>query len=268
MSEADVDNADLSRYQRQIVCDALGVSGQHALAGGRVLVIGLGGLGSRSAEMLTRAGVGFLRLVDDDRVDLTNLHRQALYDETDAREHLPKAQAAAVRLREINSQANIEPIVSRVDHTNIETLAEHIDVIVDGTDNFASRYLINDLCVKTARPWVFAGVVATEAQTMTIVPGRTPCLRCVLDSPPPPCSDPNCRNVGVLGPAVAAVAAFQAGEVIKLLTGQVDRVSPYLLKFDLWSNELQRIDLRDHPASQDCPCCGEGHYEFLQPASA
>jgi len=140
-----------------------------------------------------------------------------------------------------------------------------VGLILDGTDNFATRYLINDYAVKSGRPWVFAGVVGTEAQTMTIVPGRTPCLRCVLDSPPPACADPSCRSAGVLGPAVAAVAALQAAEAMKILSGRIDEISPYLLKFDIWENRIQRIDVRAACGSVDCPCCKHRDFEFLEP---
>ncbi len=265
MSGRSNDDADLARYQRQIVLGSLGLQAQRALISGRVLVVGVGGLGTHAAELLARAGVGFLRLVDDDEVDLTNIHRQALYDESDARASLDKAKAAAMHIKQINSNITVEPVASRLDKDNAEALAEGTDVILDGTDNFATRYLINDVSVKTNRPWVFAGVVGTEAQTMTIVPGRTPCLRCVLESPPPPCSDPRCRSVGVLGPAVAAVASYQASEVMKILTGRLDEISPYLLKFDVWTNTLQRIDITNAPEAEDCPCCKGNEFEFLEP---
>jgi adenylyltransferase/sulfurtransferase len=259
------DAAGLLRYRRQIAFGGLGLDGQRAMIAGRVLIVGVGGLGSWTAELLARAGVGFLRLADSDTVDLANVHRQALYDEMDARLSLPKAEAAAQRLGWINQTVRVEPVVVRVGPENVESLAEDTDLILDGTDNFATRFLINDVAVKLRRPWVFAGVVGAEAQTMTIIPGRTPCLRCVLDSPPPPCQDPTCEGSGVLGPAVAAVAALQAMEAIKLLAGRVRDVSPYLTKLNLWSNTVQRIGGAPGARSAGCICCGRREFEFLEP---
>lgn len=252
----------LLRYRRQIVFEPFGLAGQRALTAGRVLIVGVGGLGSWVAELLARAGVGMLRLVDDDRVELTNIHRQGLYDESDAQRSLPKVQAAAERLGGINSHTATEPVNARLDRGNIDSLAGDVDVIVDGTDNFATRFLINDYAVKSGKPWVFAGVVGSEAQIMSIVPGRTACLRCVLDSLPPACRDPNCRSFGVLGPAVAAVAAFQAAEVMKILAGKLDHVSGRLLKFDTWTNDVQQMEVE---ADGHCRCCGQREFEFLEP---
>jgi len=254
-----------ARYQRQVIYPPLGAQGQRALAQGRVLIVGVGGLGSWAADLLVRGGVGYLRLVDDDKVDLTNLHRQDLFTERDASLGRYKVDAAKDRLARINGSATVEAVVDRLGPGNIAKLAKDIDVILDGTDNFGARFVINDFAVKTGRPWVFAGVVGAEAQTMTIVPGKTPCLRCVFDSPPPPCLDPTCRSVGVLGPAVANVAAIEALEAIKLLAGKAESVSPYLLKMDLWTNQLQRIDVAAAAANLNCPCCKQRHFEYLEP---
>jgi adenylyltransferase/sulfurtransferase len=256
---------DAARWQRQIAFAAIGPSGQAALARSAAVVIGLGGLGSWSADLLARAGVGMLRLVDGDAVDLTNIHRQGLYDEADARAGEAKVHAAARRLKAINSQMAVEPVAVRAGRDNVERLVDGAAVILDGTDNFATRYLINDVSVKTGTPWVFAGVIGAEAQTMTIVPGRTPCLRCVLTDPPSPCTEKNCRGFGVLGPAVAAVAAIQACEAVKILAGHADLVSPHLTKFDLWNNTMQRI-LPDRPAGPPgCICCQQREFEYLEP---
>ncbi len=265
VAERDDSTGDLARYHRQIVFDNFGPAGQRALKAGRVLIIGVGGLGSWTAELLARTGVGTLRLVDDDRVDLTNIHRQALYDEDDARAGRAKVEACAEHLGRINAEVRVEPMAVRADRTNLEGLAEEADVILDGTDNFAARFLINDVAVKLGRPWVFGGVVGCEAQMMTIVPGRTACLRCVLETPPPACLDPDCRTTGVLPPAVMAVSAFQACEAVKILTGRVERISPYLTKFDMWTNQLQRIDTTGARRQVDCPCCKEREFEFLEP---
>lgn len=254
----------MARFARQMVFEPLGPEGQAALARGRVLIVGVGGLGSWAAELLVRAGVGFVRLVDNDLVDITNIHRQGLYVEADAGAHAPKVAAAAARLAQLNSQARIEPVAQRVDATNIARLAQSVHVIVDGTDNFAARFLINDYCVREGLPWVFAGAIRSEAQTAVILPGQTPCLRCFLPEPPPLCQDMTCRAAGVMGMAVSAVASFQAMETVKILAGHLENVSPYLLKFDLWTNQLQRIDLtgQRNPA---CPCCGQRLWEYLEP---
>jgi len=257
-------DAGLARWQRQVAFAPLGLAGQRALSAARALVVGLGGLGSWSAELLARAGVGMLRLADDDKVELTNIHRQGLYDEANAAASLPKVAAAAARLKALNSRLMVEPVAVRVDKDNIEALADGMDLILDGTDNFATRFLINDFAVKTGRPWVFAGVIGAEAQTMTIVPGRTACLRCVLDGPPPPCTEKTCGNFGVLGPAVAAAAAFQACEAVKILSGRGDQISPYLVKFNLWDNTMQRLQT-GKAGGQGCRCCGQREFEYLEP---
>ncbi len=243
----------------------LGPAGQEKLAASEVLIIGVGGLGSWISELLARAGVGRLRLVDDDRVDFTNLHRQAMYNEDDARAKRPKVIAAAEHLKQINSETAVEPIEARLDRHNIEKFAGSACLLIDGTDNFAARFVINDFAVKTNRPWIFAGVVGAEAQIMTIVPGQTACLRCIFDAPPPPCMDPTCRSAGVLGPAVAVIASMQATEAIKILSGHADKASGYLTKMDLWENTLQRIDAAAAAKKTNCPCCRQRIFEYLEP---
>ncbi len=259
----DTEGPDLNRYSRQIAYPPLGLAGQKRLAAGRVLIVGVGGLGSWSAELLARAGVGMMRLADDDKVDLTNIHRQGLYDAADAAAATPKVHAAAARIARINDRCTVEPIAERVDRHNIAALADGVDLVLDGSDNFAVRFLINDYCVNYSLPWVFAGVVGTEGQVMSILPGG-PCLRCVYDQPPPPCADPSCRAAGVLGPAVAAISAFQAAEAIKILSGHSRDASPYLTKLDLWTNSLQRIDAAAAAGNVDCPCCKQGRYDYLE----
>jgi len=242
----------------------LGLAGQKRLAGAKVLIVGAGGLGSWTAELLARAGTGFMRIVDDDRVELVNLHRQALYDESDVAAGEPKVLSAQRRLRLINADVTVEPVVARLDPHNIADLAEGVDLILDGTDNFATRFVINDYAVREHVPWVFAGVVGAAGQVMPVVPGRTACLRCIYEAPPPPCVDPSCRAAGVLGPAVAALAAIQAAEAVKILAGRLDDVSPYLLKLDLWKNDLQRIDTTRAADDVDCPCCKGAVFDYLE----
>jgi len=253
-------NDDMARYHRQMAFGELGLGGQRALGEASVLIVGVGGLGSWAADLLARAGVGRLVLADDDKVDLTNIHRQGLYDQSDAADRLPKVAAAAGRLAEINSEVQVHPHQVRLDAGNIAELARGAGLIIDGTDNFHARFIINDYCVKGSLPWIFAGVVGAEGQLMPVVPSRTACLRCVFDAPPPPCVDPTCRQAGVLGPAVATMAAMQTVEAIKILSGRLDAVCPCLVKIDLWTNEIQRI--RSAPAA-DCPCCQKRHFDHL-----
>ena len=187
------------------------------------------------------------------------------FDEVDAAAGAAKVQAAARRLGRINGQVRLEAVSARFGPDNALELAGGMDVIVDGTDNFASRFVINDLAVQEGIPWVFAGVVGAEGQTMTVVPGRTPCLRCVFESPPPPCLDPSCRSAGVLGPAVAALAALEAMEALKILSGRPDSASRWLRKFDFWSGGFQQIDLAEACERSDCPCCKRRQFDFLHP---
>lgn len=258
-----MDPANPVRYARQVAFAGLGPAGQRKLMQARALIVGVGGLGSWTAELLARAGVGFLRLADADTVELTNIHRQALYGQAQAARGTPKVQAAAERIRQINSNVVVEPVGQRLERGNIDSLAGDVQVVLDGTDNFPTRFLLNDYSVKYGRPWIFAGVVAAEAQTMTVLPDRRPCLRCIYEAPPPPCADPSCRTQGVLGPAVAAIAAIQAIEAIKILAGQLQAVSPYLLKMNLWDNTFQRIDALAACAEVPCPCCQQKDFEFL-----
>jgi molybdopterin/thiamine biosynthesis adenylyltransferase len=252
------------RYARQTAYEALGDRAQERLGRARALVVGLGGLGCTLTALLARAGVGVLRLVDEDVVSFTDLHRQMLYDEPDAAAGRPKALAAAARIARINSGVRAEPVVVRFEPGNAEALAAGVDVILDGTDNFSTRFLINDLAVQSGLPWVFAGVVGAEAQTMTIVPGRGPCLRCVFDGPPPAQAEQASLAGGVLGPAVVAIAAIQAMEAMKILTGRLESVSRYLLKLDLWTSSIQRIEVVEACAGVDCPCCKRRQFDFLR----
>jgi adenylyltransferase/sulfurtransferase len=263
-SKADYNLAD--RYQRQTVLPQIGLDGQRLLVAGRVLIVGVGGLGTWVAELLARAGVGFLRLADDDAVELVNIHRQALYDETAAGNGSPKVRAAAARLAAINYAVVVDPTAERVDRFNLNRLARDVDLIIDGTDNFDTRFLINDYAVKNAKPWVFAGVIGTEAMTYTYIPGRTLCLRCLLESPPAECGATSCRERGILGPVAAAVAALQATQAIQVLSGHADAVGSRLLRFDAWQNLFQQINVcKGGRGARDCICCDLGEYEYLEP---
>ena len=251
-----------SLYDRQIRFVGLGEDGQRRLAGGAALIVGVGGLGSWQAELLVRAGVGRLRLVDDDRVEAVNLHRQALYEEADVGRL--KVEAAADRLGRLNPSIRVEPVAERIGPANAERLAVGMDVILDGTDNFAARFLINDLSVRSGIPWVFGGVVEARGQVATFVPGRTGCLRCLYDAPPKGVEEPRAATHGVLGPAVAAIASLQALEAIKVLSENAERAVPCLLSLDLWSNVVRRIDLASAGPRDDCPCCKGRRFDHLQ----
>ena len=246
-------NPDFSRYARQMRYPHLGEEGQRRLAASRALICGCGALGSLLANTLVRAGVGHVRLVDRDFVELSNLHRQTLFDEADAAAGLPKVIAAAEKLRRINSSVEIEPVVAHVGPDNVESLCQGVDAILDGTDNFETRYLLNDAAVYLGLPWVYGGCVGAEGQTLTIVPGETGCLRCLLPECPPPGSTPTCDTAGVLAPIVGVIASMQAQEAIKLLSGNRAAISRQLTVVDLWQNRLLQLDVRDLARARRLP---------------
>jgi adenylyltransferase/sulfurtransferase len=254
----------LDRYSRQVRFPALGEAGQRKLISSRVTICGCGALGTVLANHLVRAGVGHVRIVDRDFIETHNLQRQILFDESDVAANLPKAEAAARKLRAINSQVEIEAVVTDIDHTNILDLVGDADVILDGTDNFETRYLINDAAVKLKKPWVFGGVIGSEGQTMTIRPGRTPCLRCLIEDNPPPGLTPTCETAGVLGPAVAVIASFEAVEAIKLLSGAESALNTELFVIDIWDWTFRRLKVQGLLGKVDCPCCQQHRYEWLE----
>jgi molybdopterin-synthase adenylyltransferase len=253
---------ELARYSRQILFPPVGEEGQRRLSASRVLLVGCGALGSNLANALVRAGVGFLRIVDRDYIELNNLQRQILFDEDDIAAGLPKAEAARRKLGRINSQVSVEAIVADANYRNIERFAEGCDLLLDGTDNFETRYLINDLAVATARPWIYGACVGATGLCLPILPGETPCLRCVFEHSPPPEMNPTCDTAGILGPVVSIVAAHQAMEAIKILTGHREAVDRRLLRFDAWTNRAVRLDVTA-AKSADCPCCGRRQFDYL-----
>ena len=256
-------DADLQRYVRQMCYAPLGTAGQRRIQQATVLVCGCGALGSVLCNTLARAGVGHLRIVDRDFLELNNLQRQVLYDEQDVADHLPKAIAAAKKLRNINSEIEIEPIVTDVDFTNIESLVKNVDVILDGTDNFETRFLLNDAAHNFEIPWVYGGCIGAEGQTMTIVPGKTGCLRCLIPEVPPPGTTPTCDTAGILGPIINIVASFQACEAIKLISGNQDKISTSWTIVDLWDNRIRQIRMDSLREAGTCPTCGQGDYAWL-----
>ena len=254
----------LSRYSRQIRFPEIGVKGQQQLAESTALLVGCGALGSMIATTLCRAGVGNLRIVDRDFLEASNLQRQFLFSEMDVESGLPKAIAAKQRLNEINSLVNIEAFVEDVDANSIRQLIAGVDVIVDGTDNFETRFLINDVAVSENIPWIYGGCLGADGQSMTIVPGKSACLNCLmLDGPPPPGTSDTCDSFGVLGPIIGTIASIQAMEAIKILSGNLEAVSRQLTVVGLWSNHFRTMDVSALRDKVDCPTCKQKKFEWL-----
>lgn len=252
----------LRRYQKQTRFSPIGDQGQICLLRASAVIVGCGALGSVIANTLARAGVGHLKLIDRDFVELDNLQRQVLYNESDVGQ--AKAVVARERLLEINRELDCEAVVTDVDFTNIESLIDSFDVVLDGTDNFETRFLINDACVKKRIPWVYGGCLGAEGQTMTILPGTTACLNCLmLDGPPPPGTTATCDSAGVLGPIINVIASIQSLEAIKLLSGNQAAVSKSLQVFDMWGNRSSQINVGNLRSRVDCPTCKRGEYQWL-----
>ena len=248
----------IDRYSRQTILPGIGAKGQRKLADSHVLVVGCGALGTVIANTLVRAGIGRIRIVDRDFVETHNLQRQVLYNEEDIRDQLPKAIAAERHLRKVNSSVEVEGIVADVNYTNIERLAAGVDLILDGLDNFETRGLLNDVCLKLGIPWIYGGVLATSGMTMNIIPGQTPCLRCMrLDSDET--RTLTCETAGVLNAVPFIIGSLQSSEAIKILVGS-DAVSRDLLSIDVWEGKFRRLKIGTRP---DCPAC-QGKYEYLE----
>jgi molybdopterin/thiamine biosynthesis adenylyltransferase len=252
-----------SRYSRQIRFAALGEDGQQRIRAASVAIVGCGALGSIQAEAMARAGVGRLRLIDRDFVELSNLQRQFLFDESDAREGMPKAAAAASHLAGINSEVKLEPVIADLTPVNTAELLGDVDLILDGTDNFETRYLINDAAVNRGVPWIYGAAVGSYGLKLAIVPGRTACFRCVYPDPPDG-AQPTCETAGVLAAVTAAIAALQVGDALKILATGADSVAARLTTMDVWSGEIRQLD----PPSRDprCPCCVDRRFTYLDPS--
>jgi adenylyltransferase/sulfurtransferase len=248
-----------------VLFQPIGEAGQRRLISSRVVIIGCGALGSAQAESLARAGVGKLRIVDRDFVEFSNLQRQTMFTETDAAERLPKAIAAADHLQAMNSEIHIEPEIVDANHSNIERLVDNCDLVLDGTDNFATRYLINDACVKHQINWIYGAAVGSYGVTMTIRPAVTACLRCIFPEAPPAGGAATCDTAGVIMPIINVVAALQVTEALKLLTENEDDLHRGLLQFDVWRNEWRRISVGS-PVS-DCPVCARREFATLDGGS-
>lgn len=253
----------LDRYSRQLLFAPIGRAGQERLKAASVAIIGCGALGSSLANNLGRAGVGRLVIADRDFIELNNLQRQILFDEDDIARRLPKAVAAAEKLRHINSDVTVEALVEDINADGIELLVQDVDLLLDATDNFETRYLLNDACIKYNRPWIYSGVIASYGVTMNILPGDTACLRCVFPEMPLPGTTATCDTAGILNGIVAAITGIASTEAIKIFL-KSEKVSRDMFWMDVWENTSERIEL---PRQPDCPACGQHSYEFLDSLS-
>lgn len=252
----------MDRYARQMILPEVGREAQERLAGARTAVIGCGALGTVVCNHLVRAGVGYVRIIDRDYIELNNLQRQILFDEDDIAQGLPKAVAAAAKLRRVNSQVTVEPLVTDINPRNVEEMIRDVDLVLDGTDNFETRFLVNDACIKHRIPWIYAGVISTYGMTMAIIPHRTPCLRCLMAEMPPAGSTPTCDTVGVLSTAVDIVASLEVTEGLKWLMGREEEMHKQLIFINAWTVELQRLSVNKRAGA--CPVCEKGRFDFLE----
>ncbi len=256
-----MDAARWERYSRQILFPGIGEQGQEALGSSSAAVVGCGALGSFHAAALARAGVGRLTIIDRDYVETSNLQRQWLFEESDAAEAMPKAAAAKRRLAAINSGISVRSVVADLTAANAQELLGEADVILDGTDNFDTRYLINDFAVSAGKPWIYGGAVGSYGLVMPVMPGITPCLRCVYPEQPSG-PQPTCETAGVLNVIVSAVASLQAAEAIKILSGHPELVMPRITTIDLWDGGIRQLNAP--PRDPQCPCCGKREFPFLE----
>jgi len=254
---------DNDKYSRQILFASIGVEGQKLIRSARALIVGCGALGSAHAEALARAGIGSLRIADRDFVEPSNLQRQSMFTEQDASNRLPKAIAAANRISQINRDVVTESEVIDVNQSNVERLIAECDVVLDGTDNFATRYLLNDACVKHGVNWIYGAAVGSYGVTMTILPHQTPCLRCVFEEAPAAATVPTCDTAGVIMPIISMVASVQVTEALKLITRQTSELHGSLMQFDVWRNEWRRINTGN--PLPNCLTCGQRKFATLEP---
>ncbi len=247
------------RYSRQIIFPGIGEEGQRKLSNSYVVIIGCGALGTIIATILVRAGVGKVKIIDRDFIEYHNLQRQVLFDEDDIRNELPKAIAAERHLRKVNSSVEVEGIVADVNYTNIERLISGADLILDGLDNFETRFLINDVSLKHKIPWIYGGAIASSGMSMSIIPGETPCFRCLSVSLPGGSMTLTCDTAGVISPAPFIIGSLESAEAMKMLVG-AKKVNRDLIIIDVWEGVFQRFKISPRG---DCPTC-QGKYEFLE----
>lgn len=251
-----------ARYSRQVLFEEIGAEGQARLMAARVALVGCGALGTVQASLLVRAGVGMLRIIDRDFVEESNLQRQILFDEEDVRSLLPKAVAAEKKLRATNSLVTVEGIVEDLNPSSVGRLLDGFDLILDATDNFDARFLVNDYSIHSGIPWIYGACVGSYGLTFPILPGETACLRCVFESAPPPGLSPSCDTAGVLGPIVGLVASLQAAEALKILTGRRHRITRKMTVLDVWEGRHNLIDLP--PRDPECACCARRQFTYLE----
>ncbi len=252
--------AERERYSRQIRFAGIGERGQEALMASHAVIVGCGALGSFHAAALARAGVGRITIIDRDFIEPSNLHRQWLFEEADAAESLPKAAAAERRIGRINSSVRVRGVVADLSASNAADLLEEAQLILDGTDNFDTRYLVNDFAVSRGTPWIYGAAVGSYGLTMTVVPGRTACLRCVYPEPPTGVQ-PTCETAGVVNVVVSAVASLQVAAALKLLCGAGVPEPSRITTIDVWSEQIRQIEV---PRDGDCPACGRGEFPYLE----
>lgn len=249
------------KYSRQILFAGIGEQGQERLLASSAVLVGCGAIGAAAANLLVRAGVGRVRIVDRDFVEPSNLQRQVLFDEADAREALPKAVAAERKLRSINASVAVEGVVADINPHNAEELFADFDLILDGTDNFETRFLVNDFAVKSGKPWIYAAAVASYGLAMAIRPGVTACLACMLSTERNPQGlDETCDTVGVLGPIVNLIASLEVAEAVKLLAGREAALHGRLISCDVWSGRFQSVRVT---RNSDCPVCVRREFAHL-----
>ncbi|TWU45997.1 Molybdopterin-synthase adenylyltransferase [Novipirellula aureliae] len=263
MNEIDAHNLSDNRYARQVRFDAIGVDGQRLISQSTVAILGCGALGSVIAEILARSGVGQLRIIDRDYVEWTNLQRQALFDENDAKQGRAKSEAACDRLQSINSDITAEPFVADLTADNIDRHLRGTDLVVDAADNFSIRFLLNDWSLKTKTAWVHGGCVGAAGQVRLFSGLGAPCFRCLVPNLPPASSVATCDTAGVVGAATHAIASLQALEALKWLSGNRDTIHESVWSFDFWSNRFRELSI-DSSLSQSCRACGERQYDFLE----
>jgi molybdopterin/thiamine biosynthesis adenylyltransferase len=254
-----------SRYSRQQLFKPIGELGQQRLLQSRIAIVGMGALGTVLANHMVRAGVGYVRIIDRDFVEWSNLQRQMLYDEDDARNSSPKAEAAKIKLQKINSDIKIDAHVTDLNPTNAERLLSDVNLVLDGTDNFSIRFLINDVCIKHHIPWVYGGAVSSRGVTMTVIPTQTPCLRCIFGQAPAQGSSETCDTAGVIGPIIHIVASYQSTEAIKLLVNDTESLHGKMIQTDLWNHHYSAIDM-SKARKTDCPCCVNRQFDYLEHA--
>lgn len=249
------------KYSRQVLFVGIGLEGQARLLASKAVVVGCGAIGAAAASLLVRAGVGHVRIVDRDFVEPSNLQRQTLFDEADAHQALPKAVAAERKLRAINSDVTVEGVVADLNAANAKELLDGFGVILDGTDNFETRFLVNDFSVSSGRPWIYAAAVGSYGITMVIRPGVTPCLACLLEATAGLGVDETCDTVGILGPAVNLIASLEVAEAMKLLAGREHALHDRLISGDVWSVRFQSVSVQRRP---DCRACARRDFTYLE----